>query len=231
MSINPEELDLADPLVQLKRKKSIRKLGKIAVAKRHDVLRVVSFPFRYGLVLGLARILSPSLFHTVFNPHVYAEQRPMIRYIKRSGASSFVGAEIGVFKGHHAVSMLSYLPLKKLYLVDPYMPYVQDGVLINPVFSRRIAYANLTGFKQVCWTKASELPNGLDFIYVDSNHDYEAVKKDLELYYAKVRCGGVLGGHDFANLFHGVIRAVVEFVVKEHLELQVEQYDWWVIKK
>ena len=84
-----------------------------------------------------------------------------------------------------------------------------------------------------------EFPDDVDFVYIDGNHSYEFVKKDIELYYPKVRNGGILGGHDF-NLY-GVAKAVVEFIDKNNLKLcnsktndkykEVERFiDWWIVK-
>ena len=36
-----------------------------------------------------------------------------------------------------------------------------------------------------------------DFIYLDGDHDYANVKKELFAYWPKVRPGGVLAGHDY----------------------------------
>jgi hypothetical protein len=36
-----------------------------------------------------------------------------------------------------------------------------------------------------------------DFVYIDGAHDYESVKKDIELYLPKVKDGGYIGGHDY----------------------------------
>jgi hypothetical protein len=47
--------------------------------------------------------------------------------------------------------------------------------------------------------EASKLFNdeSLDFVYIDANHTYEAVKEDLKCWYDKVRVGGVVMGHDY----------------------------------
>ncbi|MDP3697256.1 MAG: class I SAM-dependent methyltransferase, partial [Candidatus Taylorbacteria bacterium] len=49
----------------------------------------------------------------------------------------------------------------------------------------------------------------LDFVYIDGNHSYDYVKKDLELYWDKVKKGGALTGDDF-NI-KDIARAVFEF--------------------
>jgi hypothetical protein len=199
--------------------------------KIYHAIRVVSFPFRYGVVLGLTRVLTPTLFHTILHLLMYGEERPMIRYLKSLGKTDLVGSEIGVFTGSHAVSILNTLPIKTLYLVDPYLPYMERGELINPVTAKKIAIHNLAPFKEkAVWLNASELPSNLDFIYVDGSHDYTGVKNDLEKYYGLVKEGGVFGGHDFVNWYPGVIKAVCEFTAANNIELFVEQPDWWVIK-
>jgi hypothetical protein len=40
----------------------------------------------------------------------------------------------------------------------------------------------------------------LDFVYIDANHSYECVKKDLETWYPKVRSGGFICGHDYLDI-------------------------------
>ena len=71
----------------------------------------------------------------------------------------------------------------------------------------------------------------VDFIYIDGNHSYDFVKRDIELYYPKVKDGGVIGGHDI--YFHEVQKAVFEFVIKNNLlnNLHAKYPDWWIIKE
>lgn len=210
-----------------KNKKENRELTKLS-----SVIRFISFPFRYFLVLGLAKLLTPTLFKEIFNPKVYGEQRPMIKHLQEHYGHGLMGAEIGVFKGVHARSMLQNLKLNKLYLVDPYLPYFQKGEWINPFWAKSTARHVLKPFRnQVVWTTNTELPANLDFVYIDGNHEYDAVKKDLLIYHEKVRCGGTLGGHDFTSQFPGVIKAVTEFVAEQNYDLFVADSDWWIIKQ
>ena len=54
--------------------------------------------------------------------------------------------------------------------------------------------------------------NDYDFIYIDGSHTYESVKRDLELYLPKLKKGGIIGGHDYSQIWPGVIEAVNEVV-------------------
>lgn len=53
--------------------------------------------------------------------------------------------------------------------------------------------------------------NSIDFVFIDADHHYQSVKKDIELWYPKVRTGGIISGHDYAYGGEcGVIPAVNE---------------------
>lgn len=59
--------------------------------------------------------------------------------------------------------------------------------------------------------------NCFDFVYIDADHTYEAVKADIAAWWPKVRVGGTIGGHDYVKrtlpngVSFGVIQAVTEF--------------------
>ena len=65
----------------------------------------------------------------------------------------------------------------------------------------------LQGVKHVFHTKMSldnslldQLPDeSYDFIYLDGDHSYNGVKKEIPLFWKKVKKGGVLAGHDYCN--------------------------------
>lgn len=64
--------------------------------------------------------------------------------------------------------------------------------------------------------------NTFDWIYLDSNHFYEHVAKELLAYWPKVKPGGWLCGHDFVNNeWCGVKRAVEEFLKNRGLQLSM----------
>ena len=65
---------------------------------------------------------------------------------------------------------------------------------------------------------ALTFPNdSLDFVFIDADHAYESVKKDLEVWYNKIKPLGIIGGHDYNN--PGVKMAVDEFCQTKKLSI------------
>jgi len=147
--------------------------------------------------------------------------------------------EIGVQYGINAKNILENYNIKTLYLVDPYEEYLNTGKKVTSLAEmkevRDIAkeylkeYNNIIWIEKYSWEAAKDIPNDLDFVYIDGDHSYEATKKDIEIYYPKVRIGGVIAGHDFKETEVGVIKAVYEFFKNKYIEVG-GLWDWWYVK-
>jgi hypothetical protein len=122
------------------------------------------------------------------------------------------GVEIGSFKGEYAKNILNFWS-GDLYLIDVWRELnindYQDSS--NQYDYKNIINSCLENIKQNehrCFmirsdsVKASELFNdqSLDFIYIDANHKYEFVKKDMEKWFPKLRYGGIFSGHDYLKM-------------------------------
>ncbi len=156
-----------------------------------------------------------------------------------------IGAEIGVYSGGNALDILQSMPnIKLLYLIDPYEPYDEWRDRWKPgiLDAKKAAESKIEPFKdRIIWIyKKTEdcdiLPHPLDFIYIDGNHAYEFVKKDIEFAMKVTRPGGVIGGHDYRR---GAKRAVDEFININNIIYNIYLYtntipkvssDWWFIK-
>lgn len=55
----------------------------------------------------------------------------------------------------------------------------------------------------------------LDFVFIDASHDYESFRKDLIAWFPKVKVGGMISGHDFADPYPGIMRAVRDHLAEE----------------
>jgi predicted O-methyltransferase YrrM len=166
-------------------------------------------------------------------------ERPSMAFVEKSAkGKELVGAEIGTYIGHNARIMLKRMHIKHLYLIDPYDNQVLEDIGFDKIDSeykkaqqRVKPWKDKVTFVLKYSDKAvNDVPDNLDFVYIDGNHDYDFVKKDIELYYPKVRKGGVVAGHDFVASEQGVIRAAIEFADAHKHTLMSEEDDWWFVK-
>lgn len=158
------------------------------------------------------------------------------------------GAEIGSAHCGFARIIMSQWSGKRLHLVDSWKQY--DGYR-EPTNNQSM----LDEWKWNCEQYASEEPRihlhcgfandisksfpdgALDFVYIDGNHAYGYVKDDLNTWYDKVRCGGLICGHDYYDdvtppHFCEVKRAVDEWADKVGLPIHsgFECTSWYCLK-
>jgi predicted O-methyltransferase YrrM len=66
--------------------------------------------------------------------------------------------------------------------------------------------------------------NSLDFVFIDADHSYEAVKQDIQTWWPKIKVKGMIGGHDEQ---HEPVRRAVKEVLGDY---QTIGNCWYVIK-
>lgn len=192
----------------------------------------------------IVKVLAPKLYRDwqAYSGHDSLEiERPMISFLKHHfGDKPLVGCEIGVKEGVNALRILKTLNIKKLFLVDPYVPYSEPLFPVNAslVYQDRMKdearrflkdYADRTAWVYETSDHAVYGLPKLDFCYIDGDHSYEYVKRDIINYWALIRKGGVLGGHDFTTSYFGLCKAVLDCF--SWRSLQGSGYDWWTVKK
>ncbi len=151
--------------------------------------------------------------------------RPMIQYLKDNYNYPLVGVEIGVLKGDNAKLILKELDIDVLHLIDPTLSEDLPHSFFQKYYYKIVDHPVKSKYA------VNSIPNELDFVYIDGDHSYEAVSKDITLYYPKVRKGGVIGGHDIKNLavYNAVMDSIPEFTMCPS-ELNIKVNDWWVVK-
>jgi len=169
-------------------------------------------------------------------PFLY--ERPMMRFVKEHNQGHLLGAEIGTRVGYNAYNILNELDIGFLHLIDPYCSYEQGERSFDTSGEYEKAKRRLKKwwFKIVFVKKYSadaveDVPYCLDFVYIDGNHEYKYIKEDIELYWPKIKKGGVIGGHDFSGDDLDVVKAVMEFSNEHKLKLYTESTDWWFVKE
>jgi len=98
---------------------------------------------------------------------------------------------------------------------SPDLPSNWDWTDIKKGFDQNMRDSNLDDFVEVRHMKSEEAAaleedNSLSLVFIDADHTYEGCKKDIELWWPKLKKGGVMLGHDYGPHFEGVVRAVDE---------------------
>lgn len=154
--------------------------------------------------------------------------------------------EVGVFRGIYAKQIIHSLKPQTYYGVDNYKVDAQRPPHKNYQTQEQLDQLYLDVQRSLSGHYLLRLnsdeaaihfvDNSLDFVYIDADHTYESVKRDLLAWYPKVRKGGIFGGHDYiarnkkAGVDFGVIQAVDELFPK--VSLTDEEYaTWWVVKE
>ncbi len=119
------------------------------------------------------------------------------------------GVEIGTYRGEFANHILKNWN-GTLYLVDVWRELSWEDYtdISNSSIESNVWYdamKAISGFEEralmlrMYSSQAAKLfPDGsLDFIYIDANHKYDYVKEDIELWWPKLKSGGMISGHDY----------------------------------
>lgn len=142
-----------------------------------------------------------------------------------------IGCELGVFKGDFSQILLNSNKFKELHLVDLFSGNVESGdkngnnvevingdLLFNNVIKR---FANTCAVihKRDSVSFLRSCPDRyFDFIYIDTNHQYQQTLDELELSMKKVKNSGLICGHDYNEQgFKELFNAVNDFSSKNNI--------------
>jgi predicted O-methyltransferase YrrM len=162
-----------------------------------------------------------------------AERAKLLSLLPREA----IGAEVGTYRGDFAAAILTALRPKQLYLVDSWeyraeekyegasyggheragqrgMDAMYESVVER--FRAEIDGGRIVVERARSVEAASSFSDeSLDWVYIDADHSYDGVKRDLDAYFRKVKPGGFIAGDDYGQgdkwFGHGVTRAVDEF--------------------
>ncbi len=160
-----------------------------------------------------------------------------------------IGVEVGVFRGAMSERILAADRTITLYMVDPWRSlrtpeYVatddrhhemsqdeQDDSLKTTLervlrFGKRARVMRLTSLEAA----SKFVDSTLDFVFIDGDHSYAAVKADIAAWWPKLVSGGLLSGHDYRDdKNYGVMQAVNEFAVGKDLR-KGQNYTWFITR-
>lgn len=140
-----------------------------------------------------------------------------------------IGAEIGVLSGEYSEVLCRLNPKAKIYSIDSWISYsefpdfTKKNVLsncYNTAVKTLGKYKNSNIIKKTSMDAIRDFADeSLDFVYIDANHTFEYVFKDVTKWSKKVRKGGIVAGHDFEE--HIAKKAFGE--VKQALDLYMRR--------
>jgi len=137
--------------------------------------------------------------------------------------------ELGVFKSEFSDEIISRMQPSSLYLVDIWDGSMasgdKDGINVihipdmEEVYNFILKKYNDDSKINVVRKPSKEFlksftDDRFDFIYVDADHSYTAVKNDLILSMNKLKNGGYLAGHDYIPNYE--VRYAVDDFCKEY---------------
>lgn len=159
---------------------------------------------------------------------VYAPEEPGKRWqwlIGMIKVNQFtIGAEIGCARGQTTMSLLQACPKLKMIAVDLWQPVPEEVgggrqykdwnfKSIEQTFKERTRpfTHRLQVLKGISWEMADKVEDeSLDFVFIDADHEYESVKKDIRAWVPKLKPTGILNGHD--THFPEVVKAIDELL-------------------
>ena len=83
--------------------------------------------------------------------------------------------------------------------------------------------------KEACKIHSAIAPEGIDWVYIDADQDYEEVFWDIENWGKAMKGSGILSGYDYSDLWPGVIRAVDEYALNHGGEVKTFIDSSWII--
>ena len=115
---------------------------------------------------------------------------------------------------------------------DPNLWYDDHFDSVSEIFEEEIVNGRVILHKQATTTFLASLPDSyLDWVYIDANHHYQFVKRDIDLSIKKVKSGGFIMGHDYMSNPRvwgvSIIRAVNERIQNGDIKMEAITNEKW----
>jgi predicted O-methyltransferase YrrM len=114
-------------------------------------------------------------------------------------------AEVGVRDGRTTFHLLEHCPELTIYAIDMSIKEFYNKEVANRYKNRLIP---IEATSELAADQIAD--NSLDLVFIDANHSYDYVKKDIIKYTPKLKENGLLTGHDID--YPGVNQAVNEMI-------------------
>lgn len=182
-------------------------------------------------------------------PDRVVDFKPSARLINELGYKNIV--ELGVRDGKHFEKFANsdadvivgcdlWIDSDNVYENDKKFTQHEQDDMYSSLRNKYLNDSRVKIIKHDSSTLSKEYDDGyFDLVFIDADHSYEGVKKDINAWYNKVRDGGIVSGHDYeqsgvtvdGNYYEfGVMKAVDEFVkdnnLKDKLYITPKKGNW-----
>ena len=190
-----------------------------------------------------------------FNLNLNQPQPVKIESVGRNGLAKLFadlgfkkGAEIGVDRGAFSEILCQANPQLQLFSIDAWSTSAFEDPLntskkMQKQFEehyqdakRRLARYNCKVIRKKSLDAVNNFDdNSLDFVYIDSNHNFVEVASDIYRWEKKVKAGGIISGHDYCHfpptkdnhVKHIVDAYTLAFEIFPYFELGQDRYHSW----
>jgi predicted O-methyltransferase YrrM len=151
-------------------------------------------------MIGNALIHFVKCYLGLEHPHTQTtklEQAAIAKYSKDAQKC----VEIGVYEGVNTVIIAEQLSSGGLlYAIDPFFKgklgfCYHEKIAKNLLVKNKLSN-NVNLIKKLSFDASEEIPDDIDFMFVDGDHSIEGIKKDWELYAIKIKPDGFIALHD-----------------------------------
>lgn len=152
----------------------------------------------------------------------------LVRALRSVTPPALCVVEIGSYCGGSTVviarTAARRAPGARVFAIEPFSAegarYQRD---YESLFDANVAEwgvgATVQKIKKTSDEAATEWTRSIDYLYIDGDHSYDAVVRDVRNFVPFVREGGVFALHDYKAGKEGVRRAVDELVTPHHAKL------------
>ena len=185
-------------------------------------------------------------FYQNINGYMSEKNTVLLDFVIEQLPSNSVWVELGSWTGKSSayctVELINKKKLKEFHCIDTWkgseetaqknMDIVKQDTLFD-VFKNNIKPVEkfVSIHRMMSWDSAKLFEDeSLDFVYVDADHRYESVLKDLNAFWPKIKKGSYFGGDDYTKGHPGVQKAVKEFFADKEIEVNRKGRCWYVKK-
>lgn len=147
-----------------------------------------------------AKYIKENMFGRTFHLHFHILENLANTFEK----DDLTYVEIGTFEGGSLSLMMQNKKIKNLISIDPLCIAGQEENLKKNTVKFNIHGSNVQHIKRYSYDEAifpilDTLPNGIDILFIDGDHQYQPVINDFNLYYKYVNKGGYIVFDDYQD--------------------------------